>query len=277
MISLVLATFNRFKELEIFLDSVVDINIEFEIILVDQNDTINLVNLVEKYRILGLKINHIKLEIKNLSLARNIGISHAKYDIVGFPDDDCFYEVETLNNVIREFEKQKADILIGKWVENDFKYEDRVHEISKKKILSFKSCPVSSITIFAKKDVLTNLNGFDIRFGVGQFFGAGEETDLMIRAVQNQYKIIFDPKILVHHKFNRINDFGDQKLQTLISRARGTGAIYFKNNLPIFIILRGVFSPIFKSLFCFSRQLFLYNIVVFYGRVSGMFMFRRNT
>jgi glycosyltransferase involved in cell wall biosynthesis len=277
MISLVLATYNRFDELTIFLNSLLHSMVVFEVIIVDQNDILNLDSIISKYINKGLDIHHIKIKEKNLSNARNIGIANAKYDIIGFPDDDCFYEAETIKNIVNEFERQNADIIIGKWVEYEFKYSDHIKVISTRDILSFKSCPFSSISIFAKKNVLNTLNGFDTRLGVGQWYGSGEETDLIIRTTQKLSKIIFAPNVRVHHEYNKFSKSGIQKYKQTISRSRGTGAVYSKNNLPIQVILRGLFSPLFKSLFCFSFSEILDNLCVFYGRVTGFTKWSNST
>ena len=269
MISLVLATLNRYNELVVFLDSVINSKILFQIIVVDQNDAIKLEPIISKYHNLGLNIVHIKTSERNLSNARNIGIADALYDIIGFPDDDCFYESETLSNIVKAFEISNADIIIGKWVENNYEYADFIKDISGKQIMSFNSCPLSSITIFAKKNVLNILNGFDKRLGVGQWYGSGEETDLIMRANIQHYKIVFTPKVIVHHKYNNMSNIFLQTYQQIISRARGTGAIYSKNNLPMLVILRGLFSPLFKCIFCFSLKTIRMNQCMFYGRLTG--------
>jgi len=269
MISLILPTYNRSTELSIFLNSVLSTAIEFEIIIVDQNDYINLEPIVSDYRDKGLNIVHIKEPEKNLSKARNIGIANSKYEIIGFPDDDCYYETDTLSNILYTFQNQICDIAIARWVENEFEYGKYSKNISTEEIISFKTCPLSSITIFAKKKLLNDLNGFDIRLGVGQWFGAGEETDLIMRASRWGAMILYVPNIIVHHKFNKLSKNDLPKFSKTISRSRGTGAIYSKNNLPRLIIIRGLFSPLLKVFYCFNFMMICNNICMFYGRISG--------
>lgn len=269
MISLILPTYNRSAELSIFLNSVLNSAIEFEIIIVDQNDYINLEHIVSEYRDKGLDIVHIKESEKNLSKARNIGIANSKYDIIGFPDDDCYYETETLSNILSTFQNQICDIAIARWMENEFEYSKHLKSISMQEIISFKTCPLSSITIFARKKLLNNLNGFNIRLGVGQWFGAGEETDLIMRASRYGAAIIYVPNIIVHHRFSKLSEKKLPNFNKTISRSRGTGAIYSKNNLPRSIIISGFFSPLLKALYCFNFLMFCNYICIFYGRVSG--------
>jgi glycosyltransferase involved in cell wall biosynthesis len=269
MISLILATYNRYEELSIFLDSVLHSTVVFEIIIIDQNELINLDSIVSEYRNIGLDIVHIREEEKNLSKARNIGIANAKYEIIGFPDDDCTYEKSTLNRVSDFFSSKKIDILIARWVENSYNYSNLSQIINKKDILNFRTCPLSSITIFSSKSTLEHLNGFDQRLGVGQWFGAGEEIDLIVRAAMDNFNIYFFPQILVHHKF--VNNIIGNRIEKnkYLYRARGTGAIYAKNNFRFVIIIRGLLSPMFKCFSSFNYKSIINNMFVFWGRLTG--------
>lgn len=267
MISLILATYNRHNELKVFFNSIMGTSIEYEIIVVDQNDKLSLDSLILEYKEKGLKLVHIKTIEKNLSNARNIGLANAKYDIVGFPDDDCYYETETLSNIVHAFNNKIGDIIIGRWIENEYKYINVIKELVTHDIVSFRTNPFSSITIFANKKVLVGLGGFDVRLGVGQWFGSAEETDLIIRATQQNFKISFVPSILVHHKYS--NSVTNINYRQTISRSRGIGAIYMKNNLPLYTILRGISSPILKSITCLNFKMFLNYWCMFYGRITG--------
>src|ERR1700757_3730159 len=51
---------------------------------------------------------------RGLSRARNRGLRECSGDIVGFPDDDCWYEVDTLAKVAERFaEEPPLDMLVG--------------------------------------------------------------------------------------------------------------------------------------------------------------------
>jgi len=269
MISLVVATYNRLEVLMNFFDSVLNSGVKFEIVLIDQNDLLDLKDLIHKYRSFGLDIEYIKISEKNLSKARNFGISICKYDIIGFPDDDCFYDPSTLLNIVNHFENNITDVLVGRWLEIDFKYRKGLIPLDRSEILNFKGIPTSSITVFFRKCCLEKIGGFDVRLGVGQWFGAGEETDLIIRATKAGFFICYDYNVIVHHKFVKVEDYVNYNLN--FKRQRGVGAIYIKNKMPVYIILRGLFSPIWRALFCFNSIMFINNILIFSGRIIGSF------
>ena len=106
-ISLILPTLNNPHSLNLFLKSVFlgkTIEAKIEIIIIDQSDSDEIKNVCNIYN----KKNNpfiIYKRSKNLglSLNRNFGLQMATGDIVGFPDDDCIYYPDTLNNILSFF------------------------------------------------------------------------------------------------------------------------------------------------------------------------------
>jgi GT2 family glycosyltransferase len=267
MVSLILATYNRYEVLKDFLNSLSDCQVLFEIIILDQNHGNILDDLIENYIEMGLDIRHIKLKERNLSLARNHGISISKYNIIGFPDDDCYYEFNTLDIITRHFSILDSDILVGKWVETGYKYYDGILNIQKADVLNFTGIPLSSITLFFRKEIFYKVGGFDERLGVGLWFGAGEETDLIIRSTLMDFKITFDPEVAVHHRYkleSKVN------FNLYFNRQKGSGAIYAKNALSKYVIIRGLISPLYRILISFNYIKSVNSLFIFFGRCLGM-------
>ena len=99
IISLVCATKGRTGEVEQLLDSLVaQKHASMEVILVDQNQDDRLLPIIDAVR--GrLDINHIRMEPKGVSVARNAGFRAARGRIVSFPDDDCWYPSTLVRDV----------------------------------------------------------------------------------------------------------------------------------------------------------------------------------
>ena len=53
------------------------------------------------------KIKYVRSDEKGLSLNRNRGLVLMEGEIVGFPDDDCEYQPDTLEKVVAFFERKK--------------------------------------------------------------------------------------------------------------------------------------------------------------------------
>ena len=106
-ISLVTATLGRVDEINILLDSLVKQTYKnFELIIVDQNEHYKVQNIVDRYTNI-LSIKYIKSSTKGLSYNRNIGIKECSGDIIGFPDDDCYYSENLLEEIVYTFKEKK--------------------------------------------------------------------------------------------------------------------------------------------------------------------------
>jgi glycosyltransferase involved in cell wall biosynthesis len=246
-LSLILATLGRTLELDRLMTTLTNQNFKnFEIIIVDQNEDDRLNVIVQAAKNNGLTLAHLRHHPPNLAHARNRGIDAAKGRWCGFPDDDCWYEPTTLEHLLdRCRQNDMPHGVVGRWVEQDPALT--AASLCWKKSSQFRDLPVSSITLFLQKSVLTQLGGFDTRLGVGLWFGAAEETDLVLRALKAGSNIVYDPSIRVHHKVtNALNERHPENRIACKKRARGTGALYSKHNLSAWVIIRGLLAPIVR-------------------------------
>ena len=90
----------RVKALQRYVESLnAQENIDFskiQLIFVDQGDC------KEAFKNLNSQIDfkYIKYKPSSLSHARNVGLAYVKGKFVSFPDDDCWYEKDTLSKVL---------------------------------------------------------------------------------------------------------------------------------------------------------------------------------
>lgn len=277
-ISLVLATVGRTDQLDRLFDSLVTQTFNnFEVIVVDQNDDDRLQPHVRRAKYLGIAVRHLKHNPPNLAAARNVGIEAARGKWIGFPDDDCWYAPTLLQHVISRFNSDdRPSGVIARWVEQA-EQPSRAAKLSWKRSAAFRDVPVSSITLFCERTLFEKIGGFDARLGVGQWFGAGEETDLVLRALHSGASITYEPGAEVHHAVS-----GDRPETTpqarlaIRHRARGTGALYAKHRLPPWVIVRGLMAPVLRPLLrgSFGSDL-AYGCAVFLGRLDGLVSWRR--
>jgi glycosyltransferase involved in cell wall biosynthesis len=247
--SLILATVGRTTELNRLFDSLlVQTFHDFEVIIVDQNQDERLTPIVHRARCLGLAIRHVHHFPPNLALARNTGIAEASGQWLGFPDDDCWYEPHTLERIrLRSRHRDYPQGIISRWVEQDAALPPGL--LSWHRSSRFRDIPVSSITLFFQRNLINHIGGFDGRLGVGQWFGAGEETDIILRALRAGALVAYQPDSRVHHRVDPPQlAVSNNALKSARLRARGTGAMYAKHRLPMWVIARGLLSPIIKPL-----------------------------
>lgn len=190
-------TLNREKEFDEFCKSLICQTYKrFELIVVDQNESDAVDKIVNKYNNC-LKIIYIKSSKKGLSLNRNLGLKEATGDIVTFPDDDCEYKPDTLQNIYDFFNTTDYGLFT-------FNIEDKLTEQknfkTKKYVLTYFNFYNSaiSITIFVRKKYLAVFQ-FDERLGVGAQFGSGEESDLVLYLLSNGTSGFYDGNMTIYH------------------------------------------------------------------------------
>lgn len=244
-IALIQTTRDRTIELKAFiksLNSQKNINFsDLQYVFIDQGDNKSVFNDLNP----EIEFIYIKSEPCSLSCARNIGIKNCNAKYISFPDDDCWYAMDTLSKVLNRLEQKNFNgIIIKATNEEDIpigKFPAQSQEIS-----LYNHCGACSITIFFQfiKDLL-----FDENLGVGSpyKFLAGEESDYIINFMRRTNgKVYYDSNICIHHPIGKPNAFTDYHLKKYYY-GRGIGYLYRKQNYPISIIFKNFTKPLIGS------------------------------
>jgi glycosyltransferase involved in cell wall biosynthesis len=277
-VSLILATVGRTDELDrMFASLAAQTHRNFEVIVVDQNSDDRLQQHLERASGLGLAVRHVKQHPPNLAAARNAGIAAATGAWVAFPDDDCWYDPKVIERVIaRARRDDQPDGVVVRWVEQA-QQPLLATNLTWKRSSNFRDVPVSSITLFCSLALCRKIDGFDARLGVGQYFGAGEETDFVLRALRAGALFTYEPSAEVHHAVAPPKPIATAQARAAIRhRARGTGALYAKHHLPFWVIARGLVAPVLRPLLkgSFGADLRL-GCAVMMGRIDGLLRWRK--
>jgi glycosyltransferase involved in cell wall biosynthesis len=120
-VSLIMATVGRCDEIHRLLNSLDrQTSSDFELIVVDQNVEGFLDPIIQRLSCSTVAFKHIKTDKRGLSIARNLGFLHAEHGIIGYPDDDCWYEEDVIARMLASFKTDSSlDGLIARWVEWD--------------------------------------------------------------------------------------------------------------------------------------------------------------
>jgi GT2 family glycosyltransferase len=137
------------------------------------------------------------------SAGRNAGLRLARGDIVGFPDDDCWYEPDTAERVLARFDTDPDLMLLsGRALTADgrrsmLRWPDRPAPITE----SNHYRTIIAFSLFVRRAVLPQVGVFDEAIGTGSlgWYGAGEESDLVLRLLAAGHAGRYDPEIVVHH------------------------------------------------------------------------------
>jgi glycosyltransferase involved in cell wall biosynthesis len=270
-VSLIVATVERTKELDQLFESLgAQTFKDFEVIVVDQNEDERLSPYLGRARQAGLAIKHLRHRPANLSAARNVGIQAAMGEWVGFPDDDCWYEADLLEQLRHRF--SCTEPLSGaavQWVEEGIPRKLAPH-LTWERSSMFRDIPVASFQLFFHRKLFEKIGDFDCRLGVGLWFGAGEETDVVLRALRAGALVTYEQSARVHHPVKKPAPNAQARHAARL-RARGAGALYVKHGLPVWVIVRGLVAPLVRPLLkgTFGHDL-AHGYAVMLGRLDGL-------
>ena len=201
MISLVVCTLGRKEPLNrLFCSLAEQVNRAFEVIIVDQNAGDYLDTVLDACP--DLPITRIRSE-RGLSKGRNAGLLRARGDIIGFPDDDCWYDPPVLQSVGNFFAcHPDIDLLSGRTLdaggsESVNRYWPESGPITRSNVFG----TGNSNTIFIRRRVMAGIGGFNETLGVGAStpFQAGEESDFLLRCLERGYHGFYDRDFIVRH------------------------------------------------------------------------------
>ena len=198
--SVIIVTYNTDKKLLSqnleSLDMQTDKN--FEIIIVDNSDKIDIKPIVSKYSLKYIKLN------KNygLSLARNIGIKFAKSDIVIFLDDDAIPAQNFVEEHVRAHKKYNILGLRGKSLPRTstiYNYFVSHYNYGEKTIPCFINLEGNSSF---KRDVIIEVGGFNPELqGAGGYEGL-ELTYRIVSKYKDKSKLIYYPNAVIYHDYS---------------------------------------------------------------------------
>lgn len=235
-VSLILCTIDRTLEVETFLKYALNYSYQnFEIIICDQNKDDRILHIVSNPSFKDLNIQVIKTQ-RGLSRSRNQGLLKATGEIISIPDDDCFFEKDTLEKVVHFFYQNPSfDILIAKW-ENPEKqgyqpHKDKVsHEVKDPlEVFSFMSSE-----IFIRKQTLDEIGGFDEKLGLGSgsIYWGGEDYDLLLHTMKIKKRIFYSSDIIIYHPWKGVETLKSketwEKHYTRIKHAGASDFYLFK-------------------------------------------------
>jgi len=266
--SLIMATYGRSNEIENFLISLKNQTYKnFELIVIDQNEDDKAYKIIKKFQN-DINIIYLKVDFKGLSKARNYGLNYASGEVIAFPDDDCEYPNDLLENIKNFFENNDFEIFcvlaidkfkskesLGRW----FKKSKKINIINFMRV-----CPSPCLFIRTKEKL-----EFDENFGINSKFYSSEEMDLVFRLLKKGYKGYFERKIFIYHPYKE-----DSK-ERAYYYGIGMGAFFrkhLKNDFRLVIpfvenlIIRPIGGMILNV---FRKEKFLKNYCSFKGRWKG--------
>jgi glycosyltransferase involved in cell wall biosynthesis len=196
---------------------------KYECIIVDQSKERDIEYIVKGYR----NTKYLHSSRKGNSYNRNLGIKRAQMPILGFPDDDCFYNTDVIEKVLQvlSLHPDMAGVS-GSWM--DTLTGNLVMGGSKNKYTNYFNIwgSVTNLTIFLRSEAVRNVHGYDENFGLGSnVFEGGEETDFILKILEKEGAILYYPDIKIWH---RQNSHALINLQKQLGYEESWGALFRK-------------------------------------------------
>jgi 2-beta-glucuronyltransferase len=208
----------------------------FELVLVDQNPP-EYLDKILRTECAGLAVKHIKSD-RGLSTARNVGLRNATGDIVGFPDDDCWYFSDTLMEVASFFRRNpKIAILLGRTVDA---FDQPSLSPLRKESGSVDRSNIwtsgNSNTLFVRKDAIALPSPFDEKIGVGAAtrYQSGEETDFILTLMKSGARAIYISDLKIGH--DQVEDVGTKPIKRAWMYSFGFGYVLKKHNYGVMYV-----------------------------------------
>ncbi|OLT40459.1 glycosyltransferase [Gordonia sp. CNJ-863] len=247
-VSVVICTRDRPDHLARLLDSLVTLDYpDFEVLVVDNNPVSGLTPPVVAAACPSIPVRVVDAAGPGLSIARNVGLRSARFELVAFTDDDVVLDPNWLSRIVIGFERDESvacvcgmvpsvevmtpaqayfDRRVG-WAE---RWEPALYGVAR---------PVAADDLFplrvsefgtganfaVRRDVVVGLGGFDEAVGAGSAAGGGEDIDIFVRLLLAGGSIAREPAAIVWHSHRasvaelekQMHDYGV-----------GLGAVIFK-------------------------------------------------
>ncbi|WP_256758994.1 glycosyltransferase family 2 protein [Cohnella sp. WQ 127256] len=274
-ISLVLSTLDRVEPLERFFHGLRSQSYRnYEVIIVDQNEDDRLTGLIKQYES-EFTIKHVTSP-KGLSIARNNGLEHSEGEIIAFPDDDCWYSAEVLQQVVTYLRAHPEMDGISGLCRDDNETvignpSPTAGTINRRSVWRMGI----SCAIFIRRNLIESGIRYNTSLGVGSGtpFGSGEETDFLLQAIERHFRIYYTPELVIGHPAPMLI-YSEQQNRKVYAYGCGFGRVLRLNAYPLHQALYFFARPlggIVVSLLQFNRRKAIYYYNSLSGRTKGYF------
>lgn len=270
MISLVVATKGRVAEIGALFESLAHQEPPFEVILVDQNGDGRLDPLAAGWA--GrFALTHLRMAAANANAGRNLGLRHARGDLVAFPDDDCLLKPGTLAQVRAAFADPALAVLTGPAEAPEGGLgSGRWRADAGPITLANAWTSVIEFNLWLRRDVALALGGFDERMGPGARFGSAEGNDLVCRALAAGHAARYEPALRVVHPDKRLTP---EAVERAGRYGLGLGFALRRHRVPIGTWAPFLYRPLAGAMLALLRGRGLharYYWATAKGRLEGM-------
>lgn len=205
MISVCINTRNRPEKLMRCVKSILNNSFKsYEIIIIDQSTKGS-----NTFFLKNIKVKYFISPQKGVGFAKNFALKKAKGEIVAFTDDDCIVNTNWLQNISQSLKENKNIAgVFGKVLPYKQKshknmiclctFLKKKNEIITKPCIHYKKIGFGNNMAF-RKNALIKIGGFKNWLGPGSIGNNAEDAEISYRMLLNDFKILYNSKIIVWH------------------------------------------------------------------------------
>jgi glycosyltransferase involved in cell wall biosynthesis len=231
-LSLIICTRNRCEQLVRCFETVRRIEFErpWELIVVNNgSDDATAIVIQEFIKTASFPVHQVFQSKPGLGNARNAGVAAASGKILAFTDDDCYPAADFLSRVWSAFQDPSLGYVTGRILLHDpADLPIAIQDFNVPVTIGGKSFinpgGVQGANMAFRREVLSEIGGFDPLFGAGSLFSA-EDLDAASRASAAGWNGRYCPDVVVHHHHGRR---APDSARMWKSYGLGIGACYMK-------------------------------------------------
>lgn len=231
-VSILVCTRNRARSLSGTLESLAAIqsDIPWEAVLLDNASTDDTADILKAACARNDRLRYAYEAQLGLGAARDSGWRQCEGDIVALSDDDCYFDPDYVDNLVKVFEEHpQVGVVGGRILLFDpddapltIDLREEPDDIAPYSIL--RTGALHGANLAFRKVALEKAGGFDRRLGAGTPFPA-EDIDAAAAVVWSGFAGRYDPRPIVHHHHGRKTEDMAAQFQRY---DRGRGAYYAK-------------------------------------------------
>lgn len=217
-VSVIIATYNRASYLRETIDSILDQRFQnFELIVVDDGSTDETREIVASY---GPRVQFLYQENRGPSVARNLGVRHAKAEWLSFQDSDDVCLTNHLEALCGHIDKRSDLAMVfanGNYMGGPVHGRDTLIPMAKSRRLAEKGIRLEDIfdkSIVRLQAALVSKRCYDAVGGHDEELRISMDLDLAFRLF-SRYPIAYIDEIVFSYRKHSGNSSGNQELRLL--------------------------------------------------------------
>jgi glycosyltransferase involved in cell wall biosynthesis len=232
---LIVCTRNRSERLPQFFAHLAQLDFpgdDWELVIIDHASSDGTPQAIEAFAATSpMPVCHIRATTDALTGAKNIGLAHARGDILAFTDDDCYLRPDYLRALTEVFADPDVGVVGGRVVLHDptdarLSVRDVEHPTDITPHTFVRAGTIHGANMAVRRDVVRTVGGFDPLFGPGTRCMAAEDVEYVARAVWAGWRARYDPRPVVAHHHGRKPGEDTERYRS--SYDYGRGAYYTK-------------------------------------------------